>query len=115
MTISERKQSLHEIEEILKSALDTSSHPGLSVGYFTSMVFSDDEDRGIHIVYRGDNKGLVEELLGLVDIPAMMNDLLVESVRRTPTEYHIFVYDGEKYHVDNVRKLNFISTGRIYP
>lgn len=114
MENSERRKKLHEIEEMLVSFLGSEKkYEGLSASYFTPHCFSR-ENQGIHCVYEGSDESVVEDLLGYLDIPAMMNGFSVESVRSSSNgTLHIFVYDDDKFHVDNLRKLNFMSTEKI--
>ena len=45
----------------------------------------------------------------------MMNGFLVESVRSAANGMlHVFVYDDDKFHVDNLRKLNIMNTDEIF-
>lgn len=114
MDSTERKKKLSEIEEILKSFMGTDKrYDGLSACYFTPHCFSSD-NQGIHCTYSGKDESVVEDLLGYLDIPAMMNGLMVESVRSSSNGYlHVFVYDDDRFHADNLRKLNIMNTEEI--
>ena len=114
MEVSERTKKLAEIEDILKSFLLDKKYEGLSACYFTPHCFARD-NQGIHCSYVGNDETVIEDLLGYLDIPAMMNGFLVESVRSAANgALHVFVYDDDKFHVDNLRKLNIMNTDEIF-
>lgn len=115
MENAERQKKLHEIEEMLKSFLGSEKrYEGLSASYFTPHCFARD-NQGIHCIYDGKDESVIEDLLGFLDIPAMMNGFAVETVRSQANgNLHVFVYDEDKFHIDNLRKLNIMSTEMIF-
>ena len=51
----------------------------------------------------------------IVSMPEKMNGFAVESVRSSTTgQLHVFVYDEENFHIDNIRKLNIMNTEEIF-
>lgn len=113
MEASERTKKLSEIEDILKSFLSDKKYEGLSASYFAPHCFARD-NQGIHCSYTGQDESVIEDLLGYLDIPAMMNGFLVESVRSASNgTLHVFVYDEDRFHIDNLRKLNIMNTEEI--
>jgi len=114
MEIEERNRKLHEIEDLLKSFLSDKRYEGLSASYFTPHCFARD-NQGIHCAYSGNDETVVEDLLGYLDIPAMLNGLSIETVRSSSGScLHVFVYDEDRFSVDNLRKLNIMSTDEIF-
>lgn len=112
MNVSERIKKLTEIEEVLKSFLLDKKYEGLSAYYFMPHCFARD-NQGIHCFYSGSNESVIEDLLGYLDIPTMMNGFLIESVKAANGTIHLFIYDEDKFHVDNLRKLNIMNTKEI--
>lgn len=113
MEAFERNKRLSEIEVILKSFLKNDEKcTDLSVSYFMPHCFADN-NQGIHCSYNGTNENIIEDLLGFVDIPAMMNGFLVETVKSSNGTFHVFIYDEDKFHPDNLRKLNIMNTEKI--
>lgn len=114
MEASERAKKLSEIEDILKSFLSDKKYEGLSAFYFMPHCFAH-ENQGIHCIYSGSDETVIEDLLGYVDIPAMMNGFTVESVKSASYNMsHVFIYDEDRFHVDNLRKLNIMNTDKIF-
>ena len=114
MEAQERTKKLAEIEDILKSFLADKKYEGLSASYFAPHCFAHD-NQGIHCAYAGNDESVVEDLLGFLDIPAMMNGFMVESVRSAANgNLHVFIYDEDRFHIDNLRKLNIMNTGEIF-
>ena len=114
MDVQERNKKLAEIEDILKSFLTDKKYEWLSASYFAPHCFAHD-NQGIHCAYAGNDESVIEDLLGFLDIPAMMNGFLVESVRSSSNgQLHVFVYDEDKFHPDNLRKLNIMNTEEIF-
>lgn len=115
MDTSERKRKLQEIEDILKSFMGSEKkYEGLSACYFAPHCFAR-ENQGIHCVYSGNDSNVIEDLLGYLDIPVMMNGLLIETVKSQANGmYHVFVYDDDRFHIDNLRKLNIMNTEEIF-
>lgn len=113
MEAQERLKKLSEIEDILKSFMADKKYEGLSASYFAPHCFAHD-NQGIHCSYSGSDETVVEDLLGYLDIPAMMNGFLVESVRSVANGMlHVFIYDEDRFHIDNLRKLNIMNTEEI--
>ena len=115
MEAEDRISKLSEIEAMLKSFMGSDKrYEGLSAMYFTPHCFAH-ENQGIHCVYAGKDESVIEDLLGYLDIPAMLNGFAVESVRSSTTgQLHVFVYDEENFHIDNIRKLNIMNTEEIF-
>lgn len=59
---------------------------------------------------------VAENIMGFLDIPAMMAGLTLRVVQSQANgTWNIFVYDEEKFHVDNIKSLRVISATPIYP
>lgn len=111
----ERVEKLHEIEDFLKEFLGSDQkYDGLSASYFVPNCFAN-ENQGIHCIYDGSDPSVIEDLLGFLDIPAMMNGFSLESVKsKANGSFHVFVYDDEKFHIDNIRNLRIMNTEQIF-
>ena len=113
MDAYEREKRLKDVEAILKDFLSDSKYEGLSASYFAPHCFARN-NQGIHCAYSGNDESVIADLLGFLDIPTMMNGFLLESVRSPSNgQLHVFIYDDDKFHVDNLKKLNIMNTGEI--
>lgn len=111
MIDDEREKKLNEIEGLIKSFYnsDLNKYSGLSASYFMPNCFSHNV-QGIVCSCKNTDQSIVDEFLGYIDIPIMMSGLSLEILfSQTDNTYRIFIYDDENYHIDNLRKMSYLS------
>lgn len=111
-----KEQYIREIEEMLLPFLNSS--PAYSVvraQYF--MPYSTGYGlQGIECICPKECSQQAEDIMGFLDIPTMMSGLELRVVQaQSNGSWHIFIYDGEKLHEDNIKKLNVLGAGEIFP
>ena len=112
----DREKALKEIEGLLLDFLrSTPECACVSARYF--MPYSGCEYmQGIQCTCPKEASVVAENIMGFLDVPVMMKGLELRVVQSQSTgAWNIFVYDEEKFHVDNIKNLRVISSTPIYP
>lgn len=109
MDTATRLSKLNEIKDLI-FAFEDAQRCEVDAHYFTGSCFERQEIRGIS--FRIKDKEQFENLLGYLDIPAMLNGLLIANTSLSADNYG-FVYDDDKFSDTNLKKLNIYQLGKL--
>lgn len=109
MDIITRKSKLKEIEDLI-FAFEDSENVQIDAHYFTSSCFMKNETQGI--LFKIKDNVLFENLLGYLDVPALLNGFQIGSTTFLSVNYG-FVYDDERFHSNNIKNLNIFFGNKL--
>ena len=104
-----RLSKLKEIKDLI-FAFEDSENCEVEANWFSGSCFSKLDVQGICFKMKDADK--FENLLGYLDVPAMLNGLLIANTNLSSYQYG-FVYDDDKFHEDNLKKLNIYLLKRL--
>lgn len=104
-----RLSKLDEIKDLIFSFED-SEKCKIDAHYFSGSCFEKQEIRGI--CFKSSNSEQFENLLGYLDVPAMLNGLLITNTAVSSMNYG-FVYDDDGFHDSNLKKVNVYFTKKL--
>ena len=112
----EREAKLREIEELLVGFLQSNPDGNLVNARYFIPYHGSEFVQGIQCTCPSSATSVAEDIMGFLDIPAMMAGFNLEVVKSQANgAWNVFVYDEEKFHLDNIKKMRIISAYSIHP